>query len=218
MKLDIAVPATVIPGCILFSTLSFPCTVLGLTALPCLLFSFHRLWSKAPGRKRSRLFYTWGLLSTLMMFYTFEFIVVGFREILLWENLTLVTLFVFMMFALYHAKKDPGVLRRSDSQDLRHQALIRQQLIEEDLQNSQLQDSIIDMDGTDRRRNVLNHSVMNGNLPSSTHNRNDYEGMNDQYHVTRKSIQEEEVTWVDSRPIKGAAEICHKFKFPSLFH
>lgn len=58
----------------------------------------------------------WGLSSTLLMFYIFEFVVVGFREVLLWENMILVTGFGLMMLSLYYAKRNPGVLQIGDTQ------------------------------------------------------------------------------------------------------
>ncbi|ELT97935.1 hypothetical protein CAPTEDRAFT_173805 [Capitella teleta] len=110
IRLDVAMPIFLVPSCLVFATLNWTCTLLGLAAIPSALFLFHRLWSQAPGRRRSKLFYVWGISSSLFMFCTFETVVIGYREVLLWENMLLITLFVLLMFMLKRTKQNPGFL------------------------------------------------------------------------------------------------------------
>lgn len=59
---------------------------------------------------RTEIFYIYGLTSIFLMFYTFEFIVIGYREILLWENIVVVFLFSLLLVCLVKARKDPGIV------------------------------------------------------------------------------------------------------------
>ena len=193
MKLDVAVPLVVIPACLLFSTLSALCTLLGLAALPTLLLGFHSLWSQTIAKSRSKLFYVWGLFSTLFMFYTFEFVVVAFREVLLWENLTVVSLFGLQLYALYRAKRDTGVIHSSTTHNSHQQKLCDG----EHLQKNSLggsQDSVIDFDGS-WKTSISSHAMGGGSAGNKQDN---------PHTGVLNSPDEGEVTWLDSRPIKGA--------------
>ena len=112
IKLDIVIPVLLVPSCLLLGTLSSFFTTVMMVFLPASLFLFYRLWMKRPEKNRTRIFYVWGLVSAFQMYLTFEFVVVAFHKVLLWENMLLSTLFFLTLYALYHAKKGPGYLRQ----------------------------------------------------------------------------------------------------------
>ena len=82
-----------------------------LVALPASLLLFYRIWARREKKIRTQMFYMWGLVSVIQMYLTFEVAVVGFRKVLLWENLLLTTIMGLMLYALYLAKKGPGIIR-----------------------------------------------------------------------------------------------------------
>ena len=112
LKLDVAVPVVAIPGGILLASVSLVWTIIVTIVLPLFLLLFHRAWTRNPGNRRTRVFYIWGLTSLIVTYYIFV-LAIGFREILLWEALLESTLFVLTLYTLYHARKSPGVLKRS---------------------------------------------------------------------------------------------------------
>jgi hypothetical protein len=109
----VALPILLVPFLLSFATLGPWCTVLGLGGIPTILLLFHCLWKQAPSRHRSKLFFAWGLSSSIFMLLIFEIIIMGYREVLLWENMILVTLFGLMMYSLRCTKRNLGILASS---------------------------------------------------------------------------------------------------------
>lgn len=112
IKLDIVLPILAVPGGILLASVSFFWTVIVTVVLPLLLLSFYRVWTQRLGHRRTSLFYIWGVTSLVVTFYIFV-LAVTYREILLWEMLLETTLFMLTLYALYHARKSPGIVKRS---------------------------------------------------------------------------------------------------------
>lgn len=110
ISLDVAFPVIVVPGGLLLATNGSLSTLFVFLCFPVLLFAFYRNWSRRPHRPRTRLFLSWGLVSVVVLYYTYITVVVGFREVLLWETMLLTTLFFGMLYAFYQVKKDPGVI------------------------------------------------------------------------------------------------------------
>ena len=113
-----AIPVVIIPVGILLGTLHAAVTIFMLVFMPLSLLSAYRLWLRQKRKARTKLFYAWGVISFLQMYLTFQFVVVLYREILLWENLLLVTLIAGMLYAFYHAKKDPGIIRKIGKEEI----------------------------------------------------------------------------------------------------
>ena len=128
VRLDIALPIIVVPLGLCLATINFVFTVLVLVTLPAAILGFYEVWSRRTVKTRTKIFYSWGLTSVIQIYYTFEFIVVTFREILLWENLLLSSLFGLTLYAFYRCKKGPGVVQRTLSQDF--QGAARRGLVE----------------------------------------------------------------------------------------
>lgn len=117
IPLDVAFPIILIPCGLLVATKGYLSTMFVFVSFPVLLLAFYRNWSRRRRKTRTRLFYVWGLASVVQLYYVYITIVVGFREILLWETMLLTTLFFATLFAFYRAKNDPGVIASSKSLD-----------------------------------------------------------------------------------------------------
>lgn len=110
ISLDVAFPVIVVPGGLLLATYGSRSTLFVFFCFPILLLAFYRNWLRRPYKPRTRLFMSWGLVSVVQLYYTYITVVVGFREILLWETMLLTTLFFGMLYMFYLVKKDPGVI------------------------------------------------------------------------------------------------------------
>lgn len=117
IRLDTAVPILLVPCSILIATLGPLYTALSFFSLPFVLYFFYRLLTK-DSLIRTEIFYIFGLTSIFLMFYTFEFIVIGYREILLWENIVIVILFSLLLLCLVKARKDPGILEAQKEREI----------------------------------------------------------------------------------------------------
>lgn len=109
---DVAVPMIAVPLALVLGTINIYFTAIMLTLMPLGILTFYQLWTRRQKKERTKLFYVWGLTSAHLIFYIFEIVVVPFREILLWENLAIITAFGLTMYALFLARKDPGIVRR----------------------------------------------------------------------------------------------------------
>ncbi|CAD5116483.1 DgyrCDS5364 [Dimorphilus gyrociliatus] len=112
IRLDTAIPVLLVPSSILLATLGPYFTAFSFCTLPLMIYFFYRVLTRDK-LIRTDIFYTFGLTSVFLMFYTFEFVVIGYREILLWENIVVVILFSLLLICLIRARKDPGVLQKS---------------------------------------------------------------------------------------------------------
>lgn len=180
---DIAVPIVTVPLCIVIATIGPIMTGLSLSFMPLFMLFFYRSWSRNTEKSQTPFFFLWGLISVSLMFVSFQSFVVGFRRILLWENILLSTAFAMMMYYMALAKSRARSLKPHSTYSARRM---------EDIYSS---------DG--------NH----GNSPDDASERTkEYTQVNvgDKNRNTRKeswnleeiaSLREEDVTWVDSRPI-----------------
>ena len=67
---------------------------------------------------RTKLFFCWGMVSAWFLYLIFMLYVPSFRVISTKRILTCNVLFAWTHYALYHAKKDPGIITRSPSNTL----------------------------------------------------------------------------------------------------
>ncbi|BFZ25640.1 hypothetical protein BsWGS_28680 [Bradybaena similaris] len=110
LRPDVATPAIVVPLCLVLATIHPVMTVLCFTFMPLFIVTFHTLWRRKDKHRRSLFFYSWGLSSVLSAYVVFQFFVVAFREVLLWEILTVFTSMMIMFYFLYLTKRDPDRL------------------------------------------------------------------------------------------------------------
>ena len=78
--------------------------------MPLSLITCYRIWLGMTKKPRTQIFFAWGLVSVAQMLITFEFVVVPYREVLLWENLLLLTICGMMLYALYNIRTNTGFL------------------------------------------------------------------------------------------------------------
>lgn len=116
LRLDVVVPVITIPTCLFLATLGPVMTVLMLSIMPVFLLWFYRLWKRNTKRERTLFFYSWGLMSVVTIFVVFESCVVGFREILLWEHLLLLTAMFLMFYNFVRTKLNVPYLKSSKRQ------------------------------------------------------------------------------------------------------
>ncbi len=113
MDLDLALPIVLVPGCILVSALHWFLMLLCLPALPLFMLCHYRMWARNKHKNRTRLFLYWGLVSTWLMFIIFIVYVCKQPTVTNTEILVCVVLYILMYVALYHSKKDPGIIKPS---------------------------------------------------------------------------------------------------------
>ena len=118
VPLDVAFPIVTIPFAMILASVGAFWTKFVLIGLPLLLLLFYRNWVRRHNRKRTQLFFVWGLMSVIQMYFTYVTVVIGFREVLLWETMLLTTMFGAMLFALFQVKKNPGVIHPTTQVDL----------------------------------------------------------------------------------------------------
>ncbi|OWF44792.1 palmitoyltransferase ZDHHC23-like [Mizuhopecten yessoensis] len=183
LRLDIIVPLFIVPLSVLVATMGPIMTVLSLTFMPLFMLFFYRTWRRNTEKTRTPFFFVWGLVSVILMFVTFQSFIVAFREILLWENILLTTAFFGMLYYMSQAKYNSRSLRPHTT----YQRL--------------------------RREDVYNSNRLHENHSSATQeNSKDYTQVTIDKNVgsrgmsldeiTTASLPEEQVTWIDSRPIK----------------
>ena len=110
VNVDVVLPAIVIPTGILIGTLHPALTCLALVFMPLALITSYRIWLGMKKKPRTRLFFSWGLVSVAQMFMTFQCVVVPYREVLLGENLLLTSIVLLMLYALYVLRTNTGFL------------------------------------------------------------------------------------------------------------
>lgn len=111
VRLDVVVPIIIIPVCLGMATWGPVMTILMLTLMPIFLLWFYRLWKRNTKKDKTLFFYSWGLMSVVVIFVVFESCVVGFREILLWEHLLLLTAMFFMLYNFVITKLNTPYLK-----------------------------------------------------------------------------------------------------------
>jgi predicted membrane channel-forming protein YqfA (hemolysin III family) len=111
VRLDVVVPIITIPVCLGLAMWGPMMTVLMLTLMPIFLLWFYRLWKRNTKKDKTLFFYSWGLMSVVTIFVVFESCVVGFREILLWEHLLLLTAMFFMLYNFVITKLNTPYLK-----------------------------------------------------------------------------------------------------------
>jgi hypothetical protein len=180
VRVDIIVPVVMVPVCLLLATLSWQMSAVILPGMYLFMFLFYHYWKKLAGdRSVMKFFFSWALTSVAFSFYVFETVVISFREILLWEDLLLVTLAMAMFYMLYICKQTPLPIRnvrpfvsvRNSSHDM--------------YRDSSLKVTI--EDNTGLRKLTMDDSGESGD--------------EEMPHIP--VIYESDITWVDSRPIKG---------------
>uniref|UniRef100_A0A0B7A792 Palmitoyltransferase n=1 Tax=Arion vulgaris TaxID=1028688 RepID=A0A0B7A792_9EUPU len=110
LRPDVITPAIVVPGSLILATLHPVMTVLCFLFMPLFIVTFHALWRRSDKNRRSLFFFSWGVTSVITSYLVFQCFVVAFREVLLWEILTVFTSVMIMFYLLYQAKRDPDLL------------------------------------------------------------------------------------------------------------
>nr|KAI8734506.1 palmitoyltransferase ZDHHC23 [Biomphalaria glabrata] len=110
LRPDVITPILVVPTCLLLATLHPVMTFAVFLFMPLFVLLFHSLWRRRGKSRRTLFFYSWGITSVISSYLVFQFFVVAFREVLLWEILTVFTSMMIMFYFLYQTKRDPEVL------------------------------------------------------------------------------------------------------------
>ena len=111
LRMDIVCPIILVPCSILLASISPAWTIIAFTGTLGLLFVCYRLWRRrTSGRRRTHVFFMFAIMSISTMCYTFLSIVVGFREVLLWEVMLLFAMLLAMTYHIIQARHDPGII------------------------------------------------------------------------------------------------------------
>ena len=113
VDLDLVLPVILVPGCIMVSALHWSLTLICLPALPLFMLCHYRMWARNKHKQRTRLFLYWGLVSTWFMFIIFLVYVCKQPTVTNTQIILCVVLYALMYVALYHSKKDPGIIKPS---------------------------------------------------------------------------------------------------------
>lgn len=116
LRLDVVVFVIIISICLFFVILGLVMIVFMLFIMFVFLLWFYRLWKRNTKRERILFFYFWGLMSVVIIFVVFEFCVVGFREIFLWEYLLFLIVMFFMFYNFVRIKLNVLYLKFSKRQ------------------------------------------------------------------------------------------------------
>ncbi|XP_033757828.1 palmitoyltransferase ZDHHC23-like [Pecten maximus] len=184
LRLDIIVPMVTVPLCVLIATTGPIMTVLSLSFMPLFMLFFYRTWRRNSEKTRTPFFFIWGLVSVILMFVTFQAFIVAFREILLWENIILTSCFFCMMYYMTKAKLNSHSLRPYATYKPRRREDIYSS-------NNKHKNSSMEMkeNSKDYTQVDIEKSIRDNNIGISLEQ------------MTSTSLPEEDVTWVDSRPI-----------------
>jgi len=116
LRPDIICPIILVPSSMLLASISPVWTIIAFSGMFSLLFIFYRAWRhRRLGGRRTRIFFVFGMTSISAMYYTFVTVVIGFREILLWEILVLSSMLAAMIYFLLRARRDPGIIHPDSS-------------------------------------------------------------------------------------------------------
>lgn len=119
MRLDIVLPASLVPCSVLIATLGPIWTFLAFLGLFSCLMLFFRFWLWRPVRRKTHGFFVFSLTSVFQLFITYITVVVGFREVLLWETLLLSTMFTISIFFLLRLRQNMGAITSPGDSRLR---------------------------------------------------------------------------------------------------
>ncbi len=182
---ELGVPLVVIPSAILLATINSMMTVIMLTLLPVIILSHYRCWTHKQHKPRTIIFYMSGLISTWLMMAIFLCVVTAFRKILLWELMLLMSTFIIMMYALYQAKTDPGIVSKSNHYSNQSYA-------------AQQNTHTTTVEINDQTKNFLVNNFGLGQYVGRV-----AEMAKEQQEMSQHCIPQDQVTWVDSRPLEG---------------
>ena len=116
LRLDIIFPVLLVPCSLLLACISPIWTVISFTATFALLVAFYRIWRHhRVGSRRTRVFFVFGITSVLAMYYTFLAVIVGYRELFLWEILLMSAVLTAMVYYIFQARHNPGIIHRESS-------------------------------------------------------------------------------------------------------
>ncbi|XP_059173191.1 palmitoyltransferase ZDHHC23-like [Physella acuta] len=110
LRPDVVAPVLIVPTCLCLATLHPVMTVVVFLFMPLFVLTFHALWRRQKKNRRTYFFYYWGITSVISCYCVFQFFVVAFREVLLWEILTVFTCMMVMFYFLHLTKQDPDSL------------------------------------------------------------------------------------------------------------
>ncbi|XP_064651475.1 palmitoyltransferase ZDHHC23-like [Lineus longissimus] len=179
VRVDIIVPVIMVPLCLLMATLSWQMSVIILPGMYLFMYLFYRYWRDLAGQRSvSKFFFSWALTSVAFAFYVFETIVISFREVLLWEDLLLVSMAMAMFYMLCICKRRPLHIRN-----------VRSTLSARNSTSDMCRDSSIKVtieDNIGLRKLTIDDSREGGDEETP--------------HIS--VIYESDMTWVDSRPVK----------------
>ncbi|XP_067676913.1 palmitoyltransferase ZDHHC23-like [Haliotis asinina] len=178
IRMDTITPIVMVPVCLLIGTISFFATVMMLMFMPVFILTFYVIW-KRTGNHQTQFFFLWGCTSVVFCVLIFIACVIPFREILLWEILLLSTSVVLMFYYLSKVRQNPGRLK---TQLRRHREVKTKYLPNGD---SKRENGDVEIKMNGNGQNVYNEIP---NLTSAV--------------VEDSGLLAEQVTWVDSRPIK----------------
>ena len=119
LRIDIIIPAVYIPSILHLSTLGPSFTLISFLSMPIVMFLFYKIWKRTTSSRDNNFFFSWGVTSVAFAVYVFETAVLSFREVLLWENLLLMTMTGLAGYCLYVCRQDPGYVRRGGGKELR---------------------------------------------------------------------------------------------------
>lgn len=195
VKVDVVVPIVTVPISLCLGTINFYMTILVLASMPIFMFLFYRSWRTQHNRVRTKFFYSWAMTSVLFTIFVYHALVLAFREVLLWEQMLLVTAIGLMFFCLTFVRRDPGIIKPGSANTV----------TPSNLQQSSYQDQGDAANQKDLKDNysktISEHALGNFLLSNMGF---DKESFKANYEAqTAPMMPEQEVTWVDSRPIKS---------------
>jgi len=113
LRPDIVIPIMLVPCGILLASVGPVWTVVAFAGTLAVLFAFYRMWRRRQhGRRRTHVFFVYGVTSIAVLYYVFISVVVGYREIFLWEILLLTAMLAAMIYYMIQARRDPGIIHR----------------------------------------------------------------------------------------------------------
>ena len=115
VNLEVATPIVVIPVALTVATIGKISTCIVLSVLPYFCFFFYRIWKRRSQKSRTKFFYVWGVMSVIYMYIIFELILCRHATVSNTDNFVITISVIFMFLALYHARKDPGIVHNGSN-------------------------------------------------------------------------------------------------------
>ena len=116
LRPDVIFPVLLVPCCLLLASIGPVWTFVSFSGTFALLFAFYRVWRhRQTGGRRTRVFFVLSITSISATCYIFLAFVVSYREIFLWEVLLLLVMVAAMVYFIFRARHNPGIIHSDES-------------------------------------------------------------------------------------------------------